>query len=241
MPHDNSAKLVSEAAATYGRRFGAEVWRQHEGRKAMIGRQDFPTPMHQDPSRDPPEGLWYKPGARLRAPSPKGRGNTVAWSRPAWSARLKQMAKHRLHDLLHTQWECDWCNRLNGMSYKRCPASDMTQSLNVFIKKGRMDKEENILVEFILGQGLFEGMEARTCNDADAKATKRSNASNRARSKPPPHTPSLDLPATYKRRGVYDASVKELRRLSKANDNEFIPAENFAAFAQAGGLKANRR
>jgi hypothetical protein len=45
------------------------------------------------------------------------------------------------------------------------------------------------------------------------------------------------LTRALKRRGVYDASVKELRRLSKANDNEFIPAENWGAFAQNGGLK----
>jgi hypothetical protein len=45
------------------------------------------------------------------------------------------------------------------------------------------------------------------------------------------------LTRALKRRGIYDASIKELRRLSKAADNEFIPAENFAAFASSGGLK----
>jgi len=45
------------------------------------------------------------------------------------------------------------------------------------------------------------------------------------------------LTRALKRRGVYDASIKELRRLSKANDNEFVPCENFAAFAATGGLK----
>jgi hypothetical protein len=45
------------------------------------------------------------------------------------------------------------------------------------------------------------------------------------------------LTAALKRRGIYDASIKELKRLSKAGDNEFIPADNFAAFAAAGGLK----
>lgn len=45
------------------------------------------------------------------------------------------------------------------------------------------------------------------------------------------------LTAALKRRGIYDASVKELRRLAKAADNEFIPSDNFAAFASAGGLK----
>ena len=205
MSHDNSAKLIREAAETYGRQFGSETWRQHEERRLMIGRQDFPTPMHQDPAKDPPEGLWHKPGGRLRAPSPKGRGNPVEWSRPPWSERLQRMAKNRLHELLHTQWECDWCNKMNGMTYKRCPACDMQRSLNVFIKKGRMDKAENIPVEYILGQGLFPGMEPRPCNDDEARATKRTNASKRARSKPPPNTPSLDLPKTYKRRSVFDA------------------------------------
>lgn len=45
------------------------------------------------------------------------------------------------------------------------------------------------------------------------------------------------LTRALKRRGVYDQSVKELKRLAKAGDNEFIPAENFAAFAAGGGLK----
>lgn len=45
------------------------------------------------------------------------------------------------------------------------------------------------------------------------------------------------LTRALKRRGIYDASVKELKRLSKAGDNEFIPSESFAQFAAAGGLK----
>lgn len=47
-----------------------------------------------------------------------------------------------------------------------------------------------------------------------------------------------NLTAALKRRGVYDASVKELRRLAKAGDNEFIPSENFGSLAANGGLKA---
>lgn len=45
------------------------------------------------------------------------------------------------------------------------------------------------------------------------------------------------LTDALKRRGVYDASVKELKRLARAQDNEFIPADNYAAFVQTGGLK----
>ena len=45
------------------------------------------------------------------------------------------------------------------------------------------------------------------------------------------------LTMALKRRGVYDAAVKELKRLARANDNEFIPLENFAAFAQGGGFQ----
>lgn len=43
-----------------------------------------------------------------------------------------------------------------------------------------------------------------------------------------------------KRRGVYDASVTELRRLAKAGDNEFIPVDGqkYALLAKDGGLKA---
>lgn len=45
------------------------------------------------------------------------------------------------------------------------------------------------------------------------------------------------LTKALKRRGVYDAAVKELKRLGRANDNEFIPLENFGAFAQGGGFQ----
>ena len=46
------------------------------------------------------------------------------------------------------------------------------------------------------------------------------------------------LTKALKRRGVYDASVKELARLSNAADNQFIPVENYTALATKGGLQA---
>lgn len=44
------------------------------------------------------------------------------------------------------------------------------------------------------------------------------------------------LTKALKRRGVRDASIEELSRLAKAQDNEFIPVKNFQQFAQKGGL-----
>lgn len=46
------------------------------------------------------------------------------------------------------------------------------------------------------------------------------------------------LTRALKRRGVYDATFKELARLSKANDNEFVPVKNYADLSQKGGLAA---
>lgn len=46
------------------------------------------------------------------------------------------------------------------------------------------------------------------------------------------------LTRALKRRGVYDATFKELVRLSKANDNEFIPVKNYAELSTKGGLAA---
>lgn len=46
------------------------------------------------------------------------------------------------------------------------------------------------------------------------------------------------LTRALKRRGVYDATFKELVRLSKANDNEFIPVKNYADLSTKGGLAA---
>jgi hypothetical protein len=46
------------------------------------------------------------------------------------------------------------------------------------------------------------------------------------------------LTRAMKRRGIYDKSVPELKRLGNANDNEFIAAENYAALTQKGGLTA---
>jgi hypothetical protein len=46
------------------------------------------------------------------------------------------------------------------------------------------------------------------------------------------------LTAAMKRRGVYDASFKELARLAKANDNEFVPVKNYADLSTKGGLAA---
>ncbi len=45
------------------------------------------------------------------------------------------------------------------------------------------------------------------------------------------------LTRALKRRGVYDKSVPELRKLATAQDNEFIAADNYAALAQKGGLQ----
>lgn len=47
------------------------------------------------------------------------------------------------------------------------------------------------------------------------------------------------LTKALRRRGVYNASVKELKRLSKAGDNEFIPSEDWGTFAAGGGLKGS--
>lgn len=44
------------------------------------------------------------------------------------------------------------------------------------------------------------------------------------------------LTKALKRRGVYDASVEELKRLPRAGDNEFIPSKNFQMLASKGGL-----
>lgn len=46
------------------------------------------------------------------------------------------------------------------------------------------------------------------------------------------------LTRALKRRGVYDQSVKELKRLANAGDNEFIPVENYQALSTKGGLQA---
>jgi hypothetical protein len=46
------------------------------------------------------------------------------------------------------------------------------------------------------------------------------------------------LTRALKRRGVYDQAVKELKRLARAGDNEFIPVENYASLSQKGGLQA---
>lgn len=46
------------------------------------------------------------------------------------------------------------------------------------------------------------------------------------------------LTKALKRRGVYDATFKELARLSRATDNEFLPVKNYADLTQKGGLAA---
>lgn len=45
------------------------------------------------------------------------------------------------------------------------------------------------------------------------------------------------LTRALKRRGVYNKVVKELARLKNANDNEFIPVDDWAALQSRGGLK----
>lgn len=45
------------------------------------------------------------------------------------------------------------------------------------------------------------------------------------------------LTKALKRRGVYDKAMKELARLAKAPDNEFIGVENWAQLSSKGGLK----
>lgn len=44
------------------------------------------------------------------------------------------------------------------------------------------------------------------------------------------------LTSSMKRRGVRDAAIKELERLAKANDNEFVPVQNYQHLVQKGGL-----
>jgi hypothetical protein len=46
------------------------------------------------------------------------------------------------------------------------------------------------------------------------------------------------LTKALKRRGVYDATFKELGRLATASDNQFIPVKNYADLSQKGGLAA---
>lgn len=46
------------------------------------------------------------------------------------------------------------------------------------------------------------------------------------------------LTKALKRRGVYDATFKELAQLSKASDNQFVPVKNYAELSQKGGLAA---
>lgn len=46
------------------------------------------------------------------------------------------------------------------------------------------------------------------------------------------------LTRALKRRGVYDATFKELARLAKANDNEFIAVKNYSDLSTKGGLAA---
>jgi hypothetical protein len=49
------------------------------------------------------------------------------------------------------------------------------------------------------------------------------------------------LTRALKRRGVYDQSIKELKRLANAGDNEFIPVENYKALSEKGGIQARSR
>lgn len=44
------------------------------------------------------------------------------------------------------------------------------------------------------------------------------------------------LTRALRRRGIYDATVQELKRLAKAADNEFIPVKNWSELASKGGL-----
>jgi hypothetical protein len=46
------------------------------------------------------------------------------------------------------------------------------------------------------------------------------------------------LTRALRRRGVYNKTIVELRRLSRAGDNEFIPVDDWASLAQKGGLTA---
>lgn len=44
------------------------------------------------------------------------------------------------------------------------------------------------------------------------------------------------LTRALKRRGVYDASIPELKKLAKAGDNEFLPIKNYAELQAKGGV-----
>jgi hypothetical protein len=46
------------------------------------------------------------------------------------------------------------------------------------------------------------------------------------------------LTKALKRRGVYDATFKELAQLAKAADNQFVPVKNYAELSTKGGLAA---
>lgn len=46
------------------------------------------------------------------------------------------------------------------------------------------------------------------------------------------------LTRALKRRGVYDSTVPELKRLARAGDNEFIPSDKMQQLASKGGLAA---
>lgn len=174
------------------------------------------------------------------------------WADVWWVARRKLMTRDDMKDAGFEAWQTiplNWLPELEGGKEKEVPDAlkraevweiwHKSKKERLFIVEGhptvaRVDPDPYGLKDF---WPLAEPCQALTSNDTLIPSALFTQYEDQADDLDEITERISKLTRALKRRGIYDASIKELKRLSKAADNEFIPAENFAAFAATGGLK----
>lgn len=174
-----------------------------------------------------------------------------SWSEVWWIARRKLMTRDDMKDAGFEAWDKIPLNWAPDMEQRDKEVPEALKRAEVWEIWHKSKKERIFVVEghpqvarvdpdpYGL-QGFWpcaEPCQALTCNDTFVPTSLFVQYEDQADDLDEITERISKLTRALKRRGIYDASVKELKRLSKAGDNEFIPSESFAQFAAAGGLK----
>jgi hypothetical protein len=174
------------------------------------------------------------------------------WADVWWIARRKLMTRDDMKDAGFKDYETiplNWMPEIEGGKNKEVPDAlkrsevweiwHKSKKERLFVVEGhpnvaRVDADPYGLQNF---WPCAEPCQALTGNDTFIPTSLFSQYEDQADDLDEITERISKLTRALKRRGIYDASVKELKRLAKAGDNEFIPSESFAQFAAAGGLK----
>jgi hypothetical protein len=175
------------------------------------------------------------------------------WAKVTWLAYRHKMSREDLHAngfKNPNSIPLNWSPQIDDKKDKQIPDAfrraevweiwDKTKRERVWVVPGhpevlRTDPDPYGLEDFFPNA---EPIQATTANDTFIPETEFQVYRDQADGLDEIEARIYRLTAALKRRGVYDAAFKELARLAKANDNEFVPVKSFGDLSTKGGLAA---